>query len=106
MKRILTAVAIAALSQVCPAAACNREAAQDVKSMMTEFAKSHQEGDHIAVHWVYKIEAQPEAKRAQMVKTYADMDACLAGGAREIMFYRKEKLMAIASPITGIRLIK
>ena len=31
---------------------------------------------------------------------------CLAGAAREIMFYRKEKIMGIASPTSGVRLVK
>ncbi|QDG69391.1 hypothetical protein [Janthinobacterium tructae] len=85
---------------------CNKEAAQDVQFGIREFAKWHIEGDHLAVHWVYAIEKQPEAKRLQMVATYADMDACLGGAAREIMFYRKGKLMGIASPTSGLRLIK
>ena len=84
---------------------CNKEAAQDVQFGIREFAKWHIEGDHLAVHWVYAIEKQPEAKRLQMVTTYADMDACLGGAAREIMFYRKGKLMGIASPTMGIKLI-
>jgi hypothetical protein len=85
---------------------CNKEAAQDVQFGIREFAKWHIEGDHLAVHWTYAIEKQPEAKRLQMVATYADMDACLGGSAREIMFYRKGKLMGIASPTTGVRLVK
>jgi hypothetical protein len=85
---------------------CNKEAAQDVQFGIREFAKWHIEGDHLAVHWVYAIEKQPEAKRLQMVTTYANMDACLGGAAREIMFYRKGKLMGIASPTSGLRLTK
>ena len=83
---------------------CNKMAAQEVQLGIREFAKWHIEGDHLAVHWIYAIEKQPEAKRLQMVTTYADMDACLGGSAREIMFYRKGKLMGIASPETGLRL--
>jgi len=85
---------------------CNKEAAQDVQFGIREFAKWHIEGDHLAVHWVYAIEKQPEAKRLQMITTYADMDACLGGAAREIMFYRKGKLMGIASPASGLRLVR
>lgn len=85
---------------------CNKESAQEVQFGIREFAKWHIEGNHLAVHWTYAIEKQPEAKRLQMVTTYADMDACLGGAAREIMFYRKGKLMGIASPKTGLRLIK
>ena len=85
---------------------CNKEAAQDVQFGIREFAKWHIEGDHLAVHWTYAIEKQPEAKRLQMVTTYANMDACLGGAAREIMFYRKGKLMGMASPASGLRLMR
>ncbi|NHQ93343.1 hypothetical protein [Janthinobacterium lividum] len=95
-----------ALSFAAGAAPCNKTAAQEVQRGLSEFAKSHIEGDHLTVHWTYAIEKQPEAKRLQMVTTYADMDACLGGAAREIMFYRKGKLMGIASPNTGVRLLK
>lgn len=84
---------------------CNKMAAQDVQRGLGEFAKSHIEGDHLAVHWTFAIEKQPESKRLQMITTYADMDACLGGAAREIMFYRKGKLMGIASPTSGLRLV-
>ena len=94
------------LSLAASAAPCNKVAAQDVQRGLSEFAKSHIEGVHITVHWTYAIERQPEAKRLQMVTAYADMDACLGGTAREIMFYRKGKLMGLASPTSGVRLVK
>ena len=86
-------------------ASCDRFAAQDVEFNMRDLAGWHTEGDHLAVHWRFAIEKQSEAKRLQMITTYADMDACLGGTAREIMFYRKGKLMGIASPTSGVRLI-
>lgn len=95
-----------ALSLAVGAAPCNKVAAQDVQRSLSEFAKSHIEGDHLTVHWTFAIEKQPEAKRLQMITTYADMDACLGGAAREIMFYRKGKLMGIVSPTAGVRLVK
>lgn len=85
---------------------CNKEAALDVQFAIRKLAGWHMEGDHLTVHWTYAIEKQPEAKRLQMITTYADMDACLGGAAQEIMFYRKSKLMGIASPASGIRLVK
>lgn len=86
-------------------ASCNKEAAQDVQFAIRKLAGWHMEGDHLTVHWTYAIEKQSEAKRLQMITTYADMDACLGGFAREIMFYRKGKIMGIASERMGIRLI-
>ncbi|TNC78294.1 hypothetical protein FHI69_03100 [Janthinobacterium lividum] len=103
MRAWILAVTLLA-AQHASAAQCDKTAAQEVQRGLSEFAKSHMEGDHLTVHWTYAIEKQPEAKRLQMVTTYADMDACLGGAAREIMFYRKGKLMGIASPKTGLRL--
>lgn len=85
---------------------CNKEAAQDVQLAIRKLADWHMEGDHLTVHWTYAIEKQTETKRLLMITTYADMDACLGGAAREIMFYRKGKLMGIASPIRGLKLLK
>lgn len=87
-------------------ASCNKDAAQDVQFAIRKLAGWHMEGDHLTVHWTYAIEKQPEVKRLQMITAYADMDACLGGGAKEIMFYRKGKIMGIASPTSGVRLIK
>lgn len=63
------------------------------------------EGDHLAIHWKYAIEKRSKSEQLKMVTTFADMDACLRGSAFEIMFYRKGKLMGIASPTTGVRLV-
>lgn len=87
-------------------ASCDKDAAQDVQFGIREFASWRIEGDHLAVHWTYAIDKQPEAKRLNMITTYADMDACLGGAAREIMFYRKGRLIGIASPTSGVRLVK
>ncbi len=106
MKIVMSAITAFLLATFSHAAECIRADALRVRDMLSEFAKSQQEGDHLAVHWTYKIENDPEEKRLKMVRAYADVDACLTGGAREIMFYRKAKLMGIASPTTGIRLTK
>ena len=85
---------------------CDKEAAKDVQLAIRKLAGWHMEGDHLTVHWTYAIEKQPEAKRLQMITTYADMDACLSGAAREIMFYRKGKLMGVGSTSQGVKLIR
>lgn len=106
MKPLFLAFATLVILGQARAAPCNKMAALEVQAMLSEFAKSHIEGDHLAVYWTYKIDRQPEAKRLEMVKTYAEMDACLMGAAREIHFYRKTRIMGIASPTSGVRLIK
>lgn len=112
MSRVLTACifcllpGLALTSSCALGAPCNKNAALDIQLGIREFAQWRIEGDHLTAHWTYKIEKLPEAERLKMVTTYANMDACLSGGAREIHFYRKGRVMGIASPITGIRLIK
>jgi hypothetical protein len=106
MKLVTFAIVIAAFATQTMALSCDKAAAREVQTMIREFAQSGIEGDHLAVHWIYKIEKRPEAERLKMVTTYANMDSCLAGRAREIHFYRKNKLMGIASPSTGARLVK
>lgn len=87
-------------------AGCNRVAALNVQAGIREFAKWRIGGDHLAVHWIYKIEKLSESERLNMVRTYTDIDACLSGGAREILFYRNYKILDIASPSSGIRVTK
>jgi hypothetical protein len=106
MKRIIFTIAIAGIAVQAMADNCNKAAALDVRSMIREFGQQRIEGDHLVVHWTYKIEKQPEAERLRMVAAYANMDACPAGGAREIHFYRAGKIMGIASPTSGIKLIE
>ena len=105
LKSIFFAVGLT-LSISASAVPCNKAAAHDIQFSIREFAKWNIEGDHLAVRWLYAIEKEPEAKRLKMITAYADMDACLRGSAFEIMFYRKGKLMGIASPTSGVRLIK
>lgn len=78
----------------------------EVMTNILELAKWHPEGDHIAVFWTFKIEKRPALEQLKMIQAYANADACLTGDAREIHFYRKDKIMGIASPTSGIRLVK
>jgi len=101
----LIALALTIASPLASAVECDKSAAMNVTMMIIELAKVRTEGNHIAVHWTYAFEEQPRAKRLQMTRTYADTDACLTGVAREIHFYRKKKLVGVASPTTGIKLV-
>lgn len=105
MKRFIAACALLAFTQIATAVPCNIQAAAEVMAGIREFAKWNVEGDHLAVYWTFNIEKKPALERLKMVRTYANMDACLSGGAREIHFYRKNKLMGIASPTSGIKLV-
>ena len=105
MKKIIAACAFLLLGQPASALPCNQQAAFEVMTNILGLAKWHPEGDHIAVYWTYKIEDRPALERLKMVTAYANADACITGEAREIHFYRKKKIMGIASPTSGIKLV-
>jgi len=102
---IVLALALTAVSTSALALDCDKSSALKVRVMMKELAKVQVEGDHIAVHWTYAFEDQPRQTRLKMTRTFADTDACLMDAARKIHFYRKKKLVGIASPTSGIRLV-
>lgn len=105
MKKIFITCVILFFAQTAEAVPCNKQAAMEVMANILGLAKWHPEGDHIAVYWTYKIEKRPALERLKMIRSYADADACITGEAREIHFYRKEKIMGIASPASGIKLV-
>jgi hypothetical protein len=105
MQKIFTVALLLFCVANASAKGCDQSAALDVLDEMREFAKAHIEGDHLVVYWTYKIEKKSTTERLKAVTTYANMDACLSGGAREIHFYRKNKIMGIVSPANGIKLI-
>ncbi|NHZ94610.1 hypothetical protein [Massilia sp. CCM 8734] len=104
--KLLTTLACMLFAGHVVAAPCNKMAALEVQVMISEFAKTQVGRDTVTVTWTSKMDKQSEEKLLAMTKGYADMDACLSGEAREIHFYRKSKLVGVASPTSGIRLVK
>ncbi|MDQ1921682.1 hypothetical protein [Massilia pseudoviolaceinigra] len=104
--KLLAALACMLLAGRVTAAPCNKMAALEVQTMISEFAKTQVGRDIVTVTWTSKMDKESEEKLLAMTKGYADMDACLSGEPREIHFYRKAKLVGVASPTSGIRLVK
>lgn len=105
LKSILFA-AVLALPIAATAAPCNKAAAQDVRKMMSEFAKWELSSDtsKIKVTWNHKTDSQSVNGILRLMTAFADADACIMGYPREIRFYRLGKQEGIASPDYGIKL--
>ncbi len=59
----------------------------------------------VVYRWGSDWDQIPRDKRLKLIEGFANCDACITGGAREIVFFRKGKRVGEASPSTGIRLI-
>ena len=105
LKSIFVAAGLA-LSLSAAAAPCNKVAAQDVRKMMSEFAKWELSSDtnKIKVTWNRKTDSQSTSGILRLMTAFADADACIMGYPREIRFYRLGKQEGIASPDYGIKL--
>lgn len=105
LKSIFVA-AVLALPIAATAAPCSKAAAQDVRKMMSEFAKWELGSDtsKIKVTWNHKTDSQSVNGILRLMTAFADADACIMGYPREIRFYRRGKQEGIASPDYGIKL--
>jgi hypothetical protein len=56
-------------------------------------------------HWGPAFDNWNADRRLRMVRGAADADACVEGIAREIKHYNNGRLVAIASPSGGVRLV-
>ena len=105
MKALMLATLLA-LVFTCSALACDKTAARDVQKGLRDLATWYENDGNITFKWgTVWDEATPD-ERFKLISAAADADACLTGRAREIKFYRSGTLVGIASPTTGIRLIK
>ena len=85
--------------------ACDRAAAQKVQGMLHEMATWYEKDGKITFKWGSDWDHAAPNQRLNLIRTFADSDACLSGSAREVNFYRMGKLVGKASPTSGIRLV-
>jgi lipopolysaccharide export LptBFGC system permease protein LptF len=108
-KRIaLTALLSLFLSNVVDAK-CNqqqRASANEALSMFREMGTWHESGNTVKFIWGNDWDIMKEKDRLKMLHIFADTDACLKGEAREIYFYRNNKLVGEATPTQGVKRIK
>ncbi|GJL73279.1 MAG: hypothetical protein NMNS01_24780 [Nitrosomonas sp.] len=84
---------------------CDSVAAIRIQSMLREMATWKEKNDVITFKWGPDWDETAPHDRIELVKTFSNSDACLTGRAREINFYRIGRLVAEASPTSGIRLV-
>lgn len=73
--------------------------------MLRGMATWQEKNGVITFKWGSDWDQAAPNQRLGLVRSFADSDACLTGSAREINFYRLGKLVANASPTSGIRLV-
>jgi len=72
--------------------------------MLHELAVWSVKNNEVEFKWGQDWDNYTPQNKIDMITTFANSDACLAGNARTIKFYRKGKLVGEASPTWGIKL--
>lgn len=85
--------------------ACDQNAARNVQAMLREMGTWQEKGGQVIFIWGSDWDYSNQQQKLGLIKTFADSDACLTGTAREIKYYRNGKLVGIASPTSGVRLV-
>lgn len=105
MKQLIAAALLSLVS--IPSIACDEAAALKVRNMINEMGQISESGGKVSVRWGSDFNYWNEDQKLKMARTAADADACLTGKARDIRFYSPGgKLIAVASPNSGIMLVK
>lgn len=109
-KLLIGAVVVALVGLAAPgfAFACDKEAAQTVQSNLRHLASWEHKNGRIEVRWgPVWYSKQDDDYRLALLKAFANADACLTGQARDVRFYSPSgKLVGVASPSSGVRVIK
>ena len=104
MRSVLVLVFFAMVST--SALACDKAGAKKSLGMLREMAVWSEKGGDVTFKWGSDWDHAAPHERLALVQAFANSDACLTGRAREINFYRLGKLVAQASPTSGIRLVE
>ncbi|MBR7792333.1 hypothetical protein KDM87_06945 [Undibacterium sp. FT147W] len=86
---------------------CDKTAAKKIKNAMASLGTTADLGSKLEFHWSpIALTAFTDANAEFGMRSIADADACLLGRAREIRFYRRDNLWAVASPTAGFMMMK
>lgn len=108
MTRIVWLLFLFGLSAQLPALECDKASAQKVQSNLRHMATWASKDGRVEFRWGSVWYDKPdEDRRLALIKAAANADACLTGQAREIRFYSPSgALVGVASPSSGVRLVK
>lgn len=86
---------------------CNKAAAVKMKELMVGLGATADLDSKLEFHWSPPVLDQTNDDKAEAImRSMADADACVLGRAREIRFYRRGNLWAVASPTSGFMMMK
>jgi hypothetical protein len=88
------------------AAGCDIDAATKVQTNLLQMASWYETEGVVKFTWKDNVGTLPRDQQLGLIKTFADSDACMQGmKAREIQFFLNGKMMGVASPASGVRLL-
>jgi hypothetical protein len=103
--KALSALLLAGLCST-SAIACDKVDAAKVQFTLSEMGTVWSEQDgRVKLDWAWEWDGAAPRQRLALLQAFAEGDVCLTGQTREISFYRKGKLVARASPTSGIQLL-
>lgn len=106
MRSLLIGLVLAVVS-VSAQAVCTPEqlkAAVSTRILLAEMVDKVTGEDALTVHWGKDFDAVTPDQQFQLIRAFADTDACITGKPRQIDFYRSGKKVGEASPRTGVSL--
>jgi len=102
--KTVAALLLAALGAA-PAGACDQVDAAKVQLMLADTgAQWSERAGRVVFEWGWAWDGAAAGQRLGLLAAFAQVDACLAGHLREIVFYRKGQLVGRAGP-GGVQLV-
>jgi hypothetical protein len=83
-------------------ASCDLAGAARLQDNLAQLSSWKESKKGVEVTWNKFFATQPPEKARKLIETFANVDACLTGKAREIRFFSDGQLVGKASPDTGI----
>lgn len=87
-------------------AACDKIGAAQLQNNIKQVGSWRDKGRTVDFTWSSSIDDLNKEQKLKMVQAFANTNACIKGIPREINFYLKGKLMEIASPSSGVKLVE
>lgn len=86
--------------------ACDKVDAAKAQLALSEMGAQWSEQDgRVTLEWGWEWDGAARPQRLELLRAFASGDGCLTGQAREIKFYRKGRLVGVASPTAGVQLV-
>lgn len=86
---------------------CNKESANKILASMSKMGGWKVLDSALAIEFKFSsdIDHTTPRERLKLFEAFANADACIVGRARKIEYFRKGKLIGVASPEFGIKVV-